>query len=126
MKHTKEPWVTENELIDSAEGYAVARCHWGNGDQGEEDAKRIVACVNACVGMENPVEEIAELRKQLVWHDATKETPEESGRYLIAYKQGNVVREFVSNYGIHDGWLSMLGNIEIIRWLPIPKQTTDD
>ncbi len=66
MKHTKEPWVTEDEFIDSVEGYAVARCRWDNGDQGEEDAKRIVACVNACKGLTNEVLEAGIVKDGIV------------------------------------------------------------
>ena len=126
MKHTKEPWevIAVNDLYeihDVEDTYEIA---WSV--DSEVNAKRIVACVNACAGMENPVEEIAELKKQLVWHDATKEKPEESGRYLIVYKQVGVVREFVADYDIFEEWLSLLENVEIVKWLPIPKETTDD
>lgn len=35
------------------------------GDLGAENASRIVDCVNACDGMENPVDEIAKLRYEI-------------------------------------------------------------
>ena len=133
MKHTKEPWVTEDEFVDSVEGYSVARCHWDNGDQGDEDAKRIVACVNACAGMKNPIEEIAELKKQLVWHNATKEKPEERLLVIVRTKskfyEPHFNRDFwgVTISNVRNGvWEGIDQSYEVMEWLPIPKEATDD
>jgi len=68
--HTPEPW----QLKDSWEGvipvdrtgeYDTIFYQVGNYDTpacSKEDGERIVACVNACVGMEDPEKEIAILR----------------------------------------------------------------
>lgn len=56
MKHTKEPWLTEQlenangwwVLCDS-EGVEIGSC---DGGYEEDDAKRIIACVNACRGLD--------------------------------------------------------------------------
>lgn len=63
-KHTKEPWKVEKELNsrsgewlismdagDKGRGIAIAETRVGSGCE-EENAKRIVACVNACKGLE--------------------------------------------------------------------------
>ncbi len=126
MKHTKEPWevIAVDDMYEIHSKTAGHEVVWSI--DSIDNAQRIALCINACAGMKNPIEEIAELRKQLVWHDATKETPKESGRYLIVYKQGGVVREFVADYDIFEEWLSLLENVEIVKWLPIPKEATDD
>ena len=75
MKHTKETWkvnVGNTPLADTGdyEGYLeilgsdnkVVATWYGDDDKDEENAKRIVDCVNACADMENPETEIAKLR----------------------------------------------------------------
>lgn len=93
-KHTPEPWFTESMaeyyagLVRKGRDWAKgmgesrherARCAgiWASDRKDEivttdsgvygpsiEDARRIVACVNACAGMTDPAAEIAELRAQ--------------------------------------------------------------
>ena len=70
MKHAKEPWYVIPHPV-----WPRAKCRisnnpedlWGNfGDicyVGEEDAKRIVACVNACAGIRTEV-----LEKGIIKH----------------------------------------------------------
>ena len=82
MKHTKEPWYAiQNKKWRNA-NYRISNKEndeWGSFGQiayaSEYNAKRIVACVNACAGMENPLEEIAELKRQLTWRPVS-EKPE--------------------------------------------------
>ena len=71
--HTPEPWYWhENdsycEINSERDGQIVDSCAsscLGDIDLGRANARRIVACVNACEGMEDPAAEIAELKRQL-------------------------------------------------------------
>lgn len=59
MKHSPEPW----KVLESHPGKVIADSHnqfvadkvMNGDDYGEADAKRIVDCVNALTGIENPV-----------------------------------------------------------------------
>ena len=59
--HTAEPWRIDdhnNFVIVAGKGFSVGDCVPGNpldvsDDQGKTNARRIVACVNACAGMPN-------------------------------------------------------------------------
>lgn len=56
MKHTKEPWHTgknhnAERFIYGEDGWAVAECLQTK-DKMFLNAKRIVACVNACAGLD--------------------------------------------------------------------------
>lgn len=44
-KHTQEPWWDESGVIHAKDGSHPARC------DNEENSRRIVACVNACIGI---------------------------------------------------------------------------
>lgn len=66
MKHTPEPWEAKKEfghwaIIEPKESdhwsttYIARNIEQGH-DMGESDAKRIVECVNALAGVENPKE----------------------------------------------------------------------
>jgi chromosome segregation ATPase len=50
----------------------VADC-WNPDDENEEDFDRIIACVNACVGLADPAKEIAELRDEVAAANASSE-----------------------------------------------------
>lgn len=62
MKHTPTPWAaifiygSDKYYIEPHESQTQIAT-----DLTEEDAERIVACVNACEGMEDPASEIADL-----------------------------------------------------------------
>lgn len=77
-EHQPEPWVTvrDNEMqtamweafghqslriVFADEGSDVAYIPPCDGDNGNADAKRIVDCVNACKGIEDPVTTVSEL-----------------------------------------------------------------
>lgn len=139
MKHTKEPWrvhlLDRRTMIasDVENGYLAETRHIHSGDIEEINARRIVACVNACTGMKNPVEDIAELKKQLVWHDATKEKPEERLLVIVRTKS-----KFYEPHFNRDFWIVTISNVqngvwegidqsyEVMEWLPIPRDPTDD
>ena len=71
-KHTPEPWYWhENdsycEINSERDGQIADSCAsscLGDIDLGRANASRIVTCVNACAGMEDPAAEIAELKRQ--------------------------------------------------------------
>lgn len=47
--------------------------------------------------------------------------PEETGRYFVIYKQGQIIKPFVADYDAQDErWLSMLNDVEILWWKEIP------
>ena len=57
MEHTKEPWSigkpppNGEQTIGDSKGLMVAVATTGDGVSSEANARRIVACVNACVGV---------------------------------------------------------------------------
>ena len=64
-EHTKEPWIFDAPDADFS-GIIIGR-HGGevvDGEFTEANARRIVACVNACAGMDDPEKEIAALRAE--------------------------------------------------------------
>ena len=75
-KHTPEPWVVEdrqdidtNFYSDDATVSIIGGCQeyiFAHRDIEERraNARRIVTCVNACAGMDDPAAEIAELKRQ--------------------------------------------------------------
>lgn len=75
MSHTKGQWVARDSAIgvvsdadDQSFGMMLAvACveQYDMPDEWEYNAKRIVDCVNACDGMENPADEIAKLRSNV-------------------------------------------------------------
>jgi hypothetical protein len=71
MKHTKEPWVLRGTNIDSTNtDVSVGRCYNTNSvgqtpKSALANAKRIIACVNACAGMEEPAMEIPALKAEV-------------------------------------------------------------
>jgi hypothetical protein len=53
MIHTTEPWISGPNglnIIDPKTGFVIALTH-GNNLKRRDDIRRIVACVNACVGI---------------------------------------------------------------------------
>ena len=59
MSHTKEPWKVSSRRetfiinLNSAYTEVIAQCYFLDNKTEEENAKRIVACVNACEGITN-------------------------------------------------------------------------
>ena len=70
--HTPEPWYWHendsyceiNSERDGQIGDSCASSCLGDIDLGRANAARIVTCVNACAGMEDPAAEIDELKRQ--------------------------------------------------------------
>ncbi len=92
-RHTPEPWHHSADLphhgcrlIHAADGYLVAdagRITRRTGDEMDSNAARIVACVNACKGMNDPAAEIAALRGMLA--DAAVQLARLTGPALETY-----------------------------------------
>lgn len=72
MKHSPEPWATRAAEVSGPLDVPLAFCgsnstHGPEGsyvisfEEAHANAKRIVGCVNACAGIENPGETIREL-----------------------------------------------------------------
>lgn len=66
-KHSLEPWKILDGFplqIYSQEGWFICETYTKNRshDINVVNAERIIQCVNACAGMENPDEEIAQLK----------------------------------------------------------------
>ena len=86
-KHTPEPWIihSTSSHICNKQGTIIATL-WCIGEaagaqgmkyypESEANAARIVACVNACKGMEDPAKEIAQLREELARLKGHKTAP---------------------------------------------------
>ena len=90
MKHTKEPWIIGGTVLDEYEDYVRAieddigaiiatTCINGEFHTRDANAKRIVACVNACAGIANETLErytlynIKELNNDPYVHDLEQE-----------------------------------------------------
>lgn len=72
MNHPAAPFNghARLRLLSPHDGMIYADCHlhqeaWGIECENEEDAARIVACVNACAGIEDPAATLAEVREVL-------------------------------------------------------------
>lgn len=56
QQHTQEPWRANDAQADidgpNGEPVAVCYCNDESGDDAKENARRIVACVNACAGIQ--------------------------------------------------------------------------
>ena len=72
-KHTPEPWRITTHLCSrdthivrriDGEKHAVCIIRTNNADEAEANAARIIACVNACAGMDDPAAEIERLRAE--------------------------------------------------------------
>lgn len=76
MKHTKEPWSAEQPenangwwILCDSQGQEIGSC---DGGYEEEDAKRIVACINACEGLTNEQLESGYIQKLIIENNIIK------------------------------------------------------
>jgi len=78
MKHTKEPWIAEKTLqgrdssISNSRGMTIAMAYKNENIDGDDlaNAKRIVACVNACAGITNEALEKGIVLDSVKLHEA--------------------------------------------------------
>jgi hypothetical protein len=74
-KHSKTPWhYGGREVLADDDTLVCSLSGWKNYAAIKSDGERIVACVNACAGLDDPAAEIAALRTQLA--DATRKLEE--------------------------------------------------
>lgn len=67
MKNAPTPWQNAPAYVVDATGLPVAEVEFfGDYERDEQIRNRIVACVNACAGMDDPQKEIAALREALI------------------------------------------------------------
>lgn len=72
MAHTKEPWRTggDGTIVYDADGWGVANATVFHGrrqpETSKENARRIVACVNACAGISTTILEGATFEEIIV------------------------------------------------------------
>lgn len=86
MSHTKEPWIYELPDADH-EGIIIGRRGGAvvDGEFSDDNARRIVACVNACAGIPNEVLEmdqpqfVAILKQRAELAEAIRLTLDENG-----------------------------------------------
>jgi hypothetical protein len=76
-KHTPEPWQAYPDGMITSYGIIVAQVEVENAEDSpgtvEADANRIVACVNACQGIDDPAAALAAAREALEWSKAAME-----------------------------------------------------
>lgn len=90
-RHTPEPWEAKNgtDIVttwNTVHGgpNLIARAAWQDSTEyRDSNARRIVACVNACAGMTDPAKEIASLRGMLA--DAALQLARLTGPALETY-----------------------------------------
>lgn len=66
MNHTKEPWHVDEDFNIAHKGIGesvIATTHYYG--EYEANARRIVACVNACAGMADPATELTAIRARV-------------------------------------------------------------
>jgi len=91
--HTQEPW----EVYEGSEGNTFTNfTGWCSSysDKHKENADRICACVNACAGIEDPQELIADIKRLLMTLDGKKTVPS-----IAAAAQGLYDRHFAKAKG---------------------------
>lgn len=90
QKHTPEPWRVRQPTLGKIGGIEVVnpdgliaqmQFHPARQNEALADAERIVACVNACAGMDDPVAEIEGLRSE---SSARLAVAQQAGDELIA------------------------------------------
>lgn len=86
-KHTPEPWIYigNGDIVARSENYCggekdIASVFLTVNDEDEENASRIVACVNACAGL--PTKWLKKNRIQDRWSDELKSAPKCNGEFV--------------------------------------------
>lgn len=53
--------------------------------------------------------------------NSDRDNPLRDGRYAVIYRQGRVVRPFIGDYSVVDGWMTGMPDVQILAWLALPK-----
>jgi hypothetical protein len=62
-EHTKEPWMYTGKNQNATHDiWSSNKLHFISAESSEPDATRIVSCVNACAGIDDPAAELAAIR----------------------------------------------------------------
>ena len=99
MAHTKEPWRSHSSVVtlNNQGGFDLR-----GAPNAEENAARIVACVNACAGI--PIEKLTQVENSPApIFDLLLQTAKQRDELLVALKSA---REFIVN-GIEVGAIKM-------------------
>ncbi len=72
-EHTKEPWNHLGDEVKTADGNLIAVTLLGTSlIENQDNARRIVACVNACAGIDNKtLEEVGVVPKIVIFNGVT-------------------------------------------------------
>lgn len=54
------------------------------------------------------------------WRLVSEGEPDVDGRYAVIYKQGGVVKRFIADYSVADGWMIGLPDVEVLAWCEMP------
>lgn len=98
MTHTPTPWIKRETIIDSEQGDIIANFQHGGWEytNSQENMKRIVECVNACEGMQDPAAEIAKLKARV----AELEAGFPNQVYVITEDSGGAYSECKRTIGV--------------------------
>ena len=135
MEHTREPWKYGKELSASAGEWLISvdagSCWRGNpiaetrpatGDE-QANARRIVACVNACAGVATEELEqggfVAGLLERLAeaprWRDVADEPPQKAQEVLFVHDGKTVHGAWIGGAFWHNNQ-----RCSATAWLPLP------
>ena len=99
-KHTTEPWRTDEECgfpqdIHDSKGNLFLRCgsDFDNDIYGEANARRIVACVNACAGISQQY--LEELNGETLADKQMVLITQRDEYSLLAYRRQNILDEVI-------------------------------
>lgn len=94
MKHTPEPWEANGAGIYTSDGRLIAECCIEEVDIiiDVKTAARIVACVNACAGIDSEYLKKAKLAEQIANANAANYYKDLLLRFFSAYKNARNAR----------------------------------
>ena len=117
-KHTPEPWRTDEECgfpqdIHDSKGNLFLRCgsDFDNEIYGEANARRIVACVNACAGISQQY--LEELNGETLADKQMVLITQRDEYSLLAYRRQNILDEVIKQRD------ELLSDAQRYRWLRI-------
>ncbi len=105
-EHTPGPWVNTGGTIESGTGWHIASAVNTAGGNSIANANRIVACVNACEGMDDPEAEIKSIRAEALkesmaqWNaawDVTRNGRAASGESIRLYQDDPITHAIAAN-----------------------------
>jgi hypothetical protein len=57
------------------------------------------------------------------WHqiNTSENNPLAGGRYAVIYRMNSVVKRFIADYSVADGWLIGMRGVDILAWAELPE-----